>query len=243
MPSSFPTTNETIYSYLSVVVPYVVTHQLRLKIAVAKVDALTGCYGDAATEHTYLYVHGKWVDITKRTTTITAELGTLETSMKDKLMNIYGNIPADDWTDDDRAIFRRKTGLPIEIPVHHRAPIADDVFFKIDNKENSEFDYVCRKTDDGSRGSLPEGCDAVEVIFDIREYVDAEGNPDPSRTKKLPTNVSECEYKEVFYQSRFTQKLNPGHVGKYIVVYARWINTRHPEASGPWSGPQAADIR
>jgi len=43
-------------------------------------------------------------------------------------------------------------------------------------------------------------------------------------------------------KATFNLALNPDSKGKYLYIYFRWYNTRHPELSGPWSELQAAMI-
>ena len=41
--------------------------------------------------------------------------------------------------------------------------------------------------------------------------------------------------KEIFTKSVFTFHMGVENVGKKMVAYLRWYNTKHPELAGPWS--------
>jgi hypothetical protein len=241
--SSFPTTREGLHTHFGVIIPRFISEKVRLGIS-AKIPGLQAKYGDDTTDNTYIKEYNNWANISTRTKPVTDRLTKLEKDLKRICVNIYKNIPADLWNDEDRAVFNRKTGLPTAQPVHHQTQIPEEVFFKIVALENGEFEFICRHVMDSSKPSLPERADAVEVIFDIRTYEKMEDQPaGTGNIKLLPSNIKECPYKEIFYKAKFKMKVAPENVGKYIVVYVRWINTRHPEVAGNYSGPQAADIR
>jgi hypothetical protein len=241
---SFPTTREGLHTHFSVAVPWVISQKVRHGTDATKITNMNDTYGDGTTPDTYIYLYNTWADPTTCNSVATEKLDKIEVKLKDILRNIYDNIPADKWNDDDRAKFNRKTGLPRATPVHHKEKIKDEMFFDLEARKNGEFDFRCRPKTDSKRAHLPEGADGVEIIYDIKAYTrepgETEGLPG---WKKLPTNISECPFSKEFHQATFTLKIDPTNVGKYIVLYARWINSKHPEAAGDFYGPLAEDVR
>ncbi len=242
--STFPTTRDGLHAYIHNAVEHINADHVRFGVAAPVLLALNNKIGDASTEHTYEFVYIKCSNIATCTTPLTAELGSIEVDVKHKLSDIYESIPTNVWTDDDRFIFNRKKGLERAKPNWHPAVVKEEVFFEIKPIGNATFEFTCRTTTDGSRASKPEGATGVEVIYAIWEYKNEAGQPlPPGSPKKLPVSIKECPYKQVFTKAKFEMEIPLEHVGKYIVVYVRWVNIKHPEANGKYCGPQAADVR
>jgi len=58
-----------------------------------------------------------------------------------------------------------------------------------------------------------------------------------------PTSTNEDGLKSgLSTKGSFNLELNPEFKGKYLYIYFRWYNTKHPEMSGPWSELQTTMI-
>jgi hypothetical protein len=73
-----------------------------------------------------------------------------------------------------------------------------------------------------ARASIFAGADSVQYLF---------------KTGTVPpTSANEEELKSgLSTKAMFNLVLDPEYKGKYLYIYFRWYNTRHPALSGPWS--------
>ena len=121
-------------------------------------------------------------------------------------------------TTDDRLV------LNIAPPSHHHripvTPISDGMFVGLLAPGGGNIEVVCRTTSDASRPSLPKDCDGVELAWSIATQ---------------PPTADDAQNKRVFSKSKFAINVGLANAGKTIYVFARWINTKHPEINGKWS--------
>jgi len=81
----------------------------------------------------------------------------------------------------------------------------------------------------GARAAIFGEADSVQYLFKT-------GNVPPTSTNEegLKSGLST--------KGSFNLELNPEYKGKYLYIYFRWYNTKHPEMSGPWSELQTTMI-
>jgi hypothetical protein len=81
----------------------------------------------------------------------------------------------------------------------------------------------------GARASIFGEADSVQYLFKTGTVPSTSTNEDGLKTG-LSTKGS------------FSIELNPEYKGKYLYIFFRWYNTKHPELSGPWSELQTTMI-
>jgi hypothetical protein len=240
----FPTTKEALSVYFSVAVPYVGTNSARFGISDERKDALIAYYGTPSTADTYLYFLAKWADSSTRTRIVITKLEDSEEKMKKMLTEIYNDIPATTWTADDRDILNRKTGLPKThtIPI---TPIAEKCIAGLTAKGSGVIGVKCRSNEDDKRASKPEGADAVEAAYRndpplITE--DENGNKIVSKDKVQLKSPDDGTTKVIVTKASFDLQFPIEDAGNNIQFYFRFINTKHPNLNGLWSGPYSISL-
>ncbi|MDR3652574.1 MAG: hypothetical protein P4L34_06350 [Paludibacter sp.] len=81
----------------------------------------------------------------------------------------------------------------------------------------------------GSRAAIFGEADCVQILYQT-------GTTPPASTSDdtLKSGIST--------KASFNLTLNPETKGKYLYIYFRWYNTKHPELAGPWSELQSTMI-
>ena len=81
----------------------------------------------------------------------------------------------------------------------------------------------------GARAAIFGDADSVQLLYKT-------GTVPPTSTNEdgLKSGLST--------KGSFNLELNPEYKGKYLYIYFRWYNTKHPEMSGPWSELQTTMI-
>ena len=98
-------------------------------------------------------------------------------------------------------------------------PISESVNAALQMLGGGSFAVKCHNST--SRASIVEGGDSVQYAYLIGT-TPPESVKAPGLTKDLSTKAA------------FTLPLGPENVGKYLYIYFRWNNTKHPELAGPW---------
>lgn len=73
-----------------------------------------------------------------------------------------------------------------------------------------------------SRASILDGADCIQYVFIVGDTAPASAEA-PGLSKEISTKAS------------FTLALGAGTSAKYLYIYFRWYNTKHPELASPWS--------
>lgn len=81
----------------------------------------------------------------------------------------------------------------------------------------------------GQRAAIYEEADCVQYMYSV-------GHTPPESAEANGLT------KEVSTKAIFTLALGPGSTAKYLYIFYRWYNTRHPELAGPWSAMQTTLI-
>jgi hypothetical protein len=99
--------------------------------------------------------------------------------------------------------------------------------------------FLCRSSSDTSRASRAVGSDAVEICYSSIPLPapDAAGGIN-SASKSKPKQLagpSEAAVREIHTKAIFIIHFGDNNLGNNLQFFVRWINTKHPELSGPWS--------
>lgn len=159
------------------------------------------------------------------------------------LLNVMAASP--NATEDDEAVFNFTIGHAA--PVHHTTPIADGVVFEAKPIGGGDLHFSCRTAHDDHRASKAEEADSVQLAYEITDLRNNNNNgggtptppgpdrPGEERDNRIPTPADKGMTKEIFTKSQFTFHAGAENVGKRLVAFMRWYNTKHPELAGPWT--------
>lgn len=107
-------------------------------------------------------------------------------------------------------------------------PIQDSVITSIQLLGGGSVTVKCH-AEGNLRPSIIDAADCVQYVFAVGttppDSADAAGLKKDSSTK-----------------ATFTLALGSGSSTKYLYIYYRWYNSKHPEIAGPWSGLQSTLI-
>lgn len=140
---------------------------------------------------------------------------------------------------DDEIMFNFKIG---RAPAHHATdPIAGTVVYDAQPLGGGDFKFKCRTAADSSRASLAAGADSVQLGYMVQEKSSGPTPPAPA-DDNMPNPNQTGMTKDIFTKATFTFHAEAENVGKTMIVFARWFNTKHPELAGPWSAVRAVVI-
>ncbi len=237
MAATFPTNREGLNTYLSKVVPYATSEATRLKISTANITSLTTLYGDAVTDGTYLNLYVLWSDDAEgRTKAVIASLDTMEVKIKKLLTDIYLDIPASLWNDNDRKVFNRKTGLP-KVVTRPKVRIREICVPKITTLPNGLVKFIVRADNETKRNHLPPDANGVELAYAVVEGKFKPGNDLASKVRQKCTGPNDNCFHVVYTTSRFELQNDPLLIGYDLMIWVRFINMQHPDVAGDYTAP------
>lgn len=172
-------------------------------------------------------LYPKYQDPLQSTSAVKKQVRDFMTDFKEfaiPLLNIMAASP--NATSDDEEVFNFKIGRAA--PSHDTTPIEETVVFDAKPLGGGELKFTCRTASDTHRASLAPGADSVQLAYLIID-TGTEINVNPDEEKMI---------KETVTKSSFIKHAGAGNVGKTMVTFARWYNTKHPELAGPWSAMQ-----
>ena len=234
---AFPTTREGKNSYYTSVLAYLILNATRLLVSSGRMNALTALMGSVSTPDTWLYLWPKYIlKKGKRTSDVTEALNILIKQIESLLAEIYRNIPEELWTVTDRSTFQRKTGAHAAHTIHTE-PISELCSVLLKAMGGSAVNAKCRTNEDSTRASKAEGADAVEFAYRI----DPPLPPDPEHPEMpkyyLIKNHDDKTTRITYSKANITTQFGEDSAGNMLQGFARWVNTKHPNLAGPWTGP------
>ena len=144
-----------------------------------------------------------------------------------------GNI-----TNNDRNVLN--IAHPVTTHTTPSTAIAAKCFVDITMLGQGEVKFECRASADANRSGKAEGSDAVEVAFCSLPMVEVKaGDGSILASKVKPRQMmgpSEATNFNTFTKAIFTMQFPDTDLGNDLQLFGRWINTKHPELNGAWSG-------
>ena len=205
------------------------------------ITKLAAIYGDTSTNDTYLYYWALWADETgSRTVQVVANLLDTEEKLKVLITEILNDIPASLWTDADRKTFNRKTGLKRTI-THTETAISEICYAATTALGGGDIKFRCRTFSESKRSKLPPLADGVEIAYRIDVpglITTGEGeNETVNLVYKPPKSLTDGTTNVIFTKTIFILNCGIENSGKYLQYFIRWVNIKHPNLSGKWTGP------
>jgi len=100
-------------------------------------------------------------------------------------------------------------------------PISESVNAALQSLGGGSFYVKCHNST--SRASIVDGADSVQFAYLV-------GTTPPESVKAMGLT------KDLSTKASYTLALGPENSAKYLYIYFRWYNTKHPELAGPWGG-------
>ncbi len=146
------------------------------------------------------------------------------------MLNIMAASP--NATVDDEEMFnfiskRKKPSKPT-------TPITEQCFCTARALGGSELKLGFRTATDTKRPSLAKEADSVQISY---QFIDFTNNPSPGpgEPDPAPTPNDKEMTKEFYTKSQFILTCGMENIGRRVLLFSRWYNTKHPELAGPWS--------
>jgi hypothetical protein len=120
-------------------------------------------------------------------------------------------------------------------PTKKTEPIGIECFLQLKAKGRGLIGCEARADKDETRPSIPreDGADSVQyawIVFSTKEETAKSDLTPGAMTKDISTKAA------------FTFDAGFANQGKWLVMYARWYNTKHPGLAGEWSVMQTVAI-
>jgi hypothetical protein len=155
-----------------------------------------------------------------RTLIVNADVKDFRAAFKKQSARILDKIAVADAADNrDEAVFKLVLKKHRKKPGRHQTPIEESVAIVVRREGGGRLHFICRASDHAKRAAIPKTANSVEIGYSIGEAIDCDHTPH----RIISTHAS------------FSHDFAGAHIGKYIYVYARWYNTKHPRLAGPWS--------
>jgi hypothetical protein len=131
---------------------------------------------------------------------------------------------------EDAFIFNFKIGRAKK---KHAEKIEAQIIAEINLAGRGLLDIICRRANTKGRAGKEAGADCVQyayALFDAGEMKQVDLKKVTPEDIRMKTGSSS--------RVHFNLDLGMENQGKWMVIYFRWHNTRHPALSGPWTGVQ-----
>jgi hypothetical protein len=120
--------------------------------------------------------------------------------------------------------------------------ITEGCYYKVTHLGGGILKFSFSPNESGGRGHKPQNSDAIEFAGRIDEpYVPPVSTPPsdetPSKVKHPIANPDDGTTKTITTKATFIAKLGAENAGKILQFYAHFINTKHRDLDGPWTGP------
>jgi len=235
MPTTFPVPIQQLASYFVRAIAWIIANATRLGVSSTNVTQLQALYGDETTAGTYLYCKKQYDSAPNRKDGITTlNLETASEKVRNKLTEIYNDIPASKWKDEDRKNLNRKTGLKRTV-THPTTRIAEKFVLDIDPHMNALFKCGARSRTDTKRHSIPVSANTIEIRYCAVKGKWPIGLDLAGKVREKCDGPDDNTYPLFFTKAIFEIQLDGELSGYDIYVWGRWVDLQHPELAGEWS--------
>lgn len=143
-------------------------------------------------------------------------------------------------TNTDRAVLN--IAPPVTSHTKPSTPISEYCYAELKPMGGGKVKVRCMAEADASRASKPKNSDGVEYAFrldlPVIETVVKAGNETASKLKATVLENPDDNTTKGFSSKALFQMEHGADKASYTFhIFARWINTKHPELNGPWTGP------
>jgi hypothetical protein len=157
------------------------------------------------------------------------------------LLDIAAANPGADTQDEEELHFKKKSSR--KKPTHPHTRIEDKCFTTWLSEGGGSMKASSRSSHDTKRPSLAEGADSVQYAWKIMETKPTTaGRTAVPATNPAPQHPDDGTRQEVFTKATHDFRFGADKEGKFLCVWTRWYNTKHPELAGDWSQMQVVMI-
>ena len=229
--------------YFEKVVPWVDGNASRFDLDPDLVTKVNNTYGPVATAGTYLFQKKKYDDSSakRKDSLVTTQLQTVTDTLIESLYEVFDSIPDNEWTDADRDITGRKTGLE-KTHVIPTTPIKEDCYYILKAAPNGYFTFEVFSAQDSARASKPESADALEIAYVVTESKVRLITGFEDRVQKTCKSPTDHTTSFISTKAKFELEIDPELKAFDLTFYLRWVKTKYPNLAGKWCGPFTAMI-
>jgi hypothetical protein len=117
-------------------------------------------------------------------------------------------------------------------PSHATAPITAQCSAAIHSAGTGMYEISCKGSYHEGRSRKVDGADSVQFSYAINAQQPA----------TVPAPDAAGMIKDISTTAIFTQDFGSDNLGKWLTIYFRWYNTKHPQLAGAWSAVQVVAI-
>ncbi|MFN8322591.1 MAG: hypothetical protein U0T74_08045 [Chitinophagales bacterium] len=133
------------------------------------------------------------------------------------LLNLMAACPAVNAQDSLTFNFALKR----KAPTHHRVPVTELCYGSFTPQGSGRIKAGFRTLQNSGRPALAQGANCVQIAYSI-------GEP-------APTHAGEAARLDIVPRASYVIETSPAHAGKWLYIFSRWYNSKHPQLAGPWS--------
>jgi hypothetical protein len=127
-------------------------------------------------------------------------------------------------------------------PSHKAYAIAEQCIAMVSPIGGGDIKIKCRTAHDSSRPSKPEWAEGVEIAYTISDNLPRYDNLQNQKVKDMIVSPVTGTTKAIFSKASFIMHLGAENAGRNLQFFVRWVNIKHPELSGPFTGPYSTII-
>ena len=184
-------------------------------------------------------LYPKYIDPLQSTSAVKQQVRDFMTDFRtfgNPLLNIMVADP--DATSNDETVFHFV--INPAPPSVSTTPITDPVAYETNSLNGGLVEFVCRPAHDSKHPSKHPDSDSIQLAYQLQGKDDGPASPDPNPNPDSGGDIPDPDtamMKELFTKAVFIKSFGVLSKGKLLICFLRWYNTKHPNLSGPWTGP------